>query len=256
MPVSQNTNKPDLPTSTFNLNIRVPLYENLAAATAERGVSDIVISTESFSLNDLGNCAIYVINSDTLGFSIARYSRVIVRTEDMPIEDNSLVIALYKDKIYARRFLRQNDKPEVVALSAENANPVNRSPSLLLPVKEVRLLEIIGVFFDSSPDWRNTKGEAALVEEYAIPFNPKIAFKVRGESAIPLALNGQTVLAGETITRDQLGDSEGRFVAVSFNGQDAFKRIGSSIPNQPRLRIYESIGGIGESLLLDRKSVV
>ncbi|MBN2285921.1 MAG: AAA family ATPase [Tissierellales bacterium] len=255
MPVGKITSKPDMPISAFKLDITVPLYENLAAATAESGLSDVADSTDTFSLNDLDDYVIYVINSDTLGFSIARHSRVIVRTEEVPIEDNSLVIALYKDKIYARRFLRQNDNPEVIALSAENANPINRSPSLLLPVEEVRLLEIIGVIFDNSPDWKNRNGEAALVEDYRMAFNPKIAFKVRGDSAIPLALNGQTVLGGETITRDQLGNNEGGLVAVSFNGHDAFKRIGSSVPNQPRLRLFESIGGIGESLLLRTEEI-
>jgi len=63
------------------------------------------------------------------------------------------------------------------------------------------------------------------------------------------------VLAGETITRDQLGTNEGKLVAVSFNGHDAFKRVGSSVPNQPRLRLFESIGGIGESLLLRTEEI-
>lgn len=254
-PLSNTTKKPDIPSSTLKVNFTVPLYENLAAATADCGPSDIANSTETFSVNDLGNYAVYVINSDTLGFSIARHSRVIVRTEDVPIEDNSLVIALYKDKIHARRFLRQNDNPEVIALCAENSNPINRSPSLLLPAEEVRLLKIVGVFFDNSPDWKNNKGEAALVEGYKIPNEAKIAFNVRGDSAIPLALNGQTVLGTEVITYDQLKNNIGELVAVSFNGKDAFKRIGNAVPSQPRLRLFESIGGIGDSLLLRTEEI-
>jgi hypothetical protein len=247
------TMKPEIPQSDMTLKINIPIYEDLAAATIDSGLSEINNPTEFFSTERLGEYAIYVVNADSLGFSAKKHSRVIVKTDDSPVEDNSLVIALYKDKIYARRFLRQDNNPEVIALCSEDVNPINRAPSLLLPIGEVRLLEIIGVIFENTPYWQNNKGEAALIEKYQIPFDPKVAFKVRGDSALPLALKGQVVVGSEKSLRTQLKDGE--LVAISFDGKDAFKRVGSSLPSQPRLRLFESIGGLGESLVLRTEEI-
>ncbi|MEJ2705537.1 MAG: hypothetical protein P8Z79_24110, partial [Sedimentisphaerales bacterium] len=48
----------------------------------------------------------------------------------------------------------------------------------------------------------------------------------------------------------------GEFIAVAFSGNQAFKRIGESIPRCPRLRMFESVGGLGDSILLRTERVV
>jgi len=164
------------------------------------------------------------------------------------------VIALHKDKIYARRFLRHESNPEVVALSSESANPMRRTPSLLLPTVEVQLLQIIGILFDERPYWPR-EGEAVLLETYVLPKQITTAFRVRAESALPLALPGQKVLGADCLLPTQLEENQGGLVAVAFSGREAFKRIGQAVPGQPRLRFLESIGGLGDSILIRTEEI-
>jgi energy-coupling factor transporter ATP-binding protein EcfA2 len=254
-PISQVTIKPEMPDSSLKLKFKLPVYENLAAVTSDSNIYDINGQTDIFSAERLGDYAVYVVNSDSLGFSVKRYSRVIVKLSEEPVEDNSLVIALHKDKIYARRFLQQHNNPEVIALSSEDTNPIKRAPSLLLPVAEVRLLEIIGVIFDENPFRSKNYEEAYLIEDYKFPYKPQIAFKIRGESGLPFALPDQIVLGDEKLLPSQIEQNEGKFVAIAFSGKEAFKRIGECIPSQPRLRLFESIGGLGESILVRTEEI-
>ncbi|MEJ2704644.1 MAG: hypothetical protein P8Z79_19590, partial [Sedimentisphaerales bacterium] len=233
-------NKPQIPKSSTTLKFNVPLIENLAAATWNGGISDVAESCDAFSCEWLSEYAIYAINTDNMGFSAPRNCRVIVRLNQEPIEDNSLVIALHKDKIYARRFLGPESNPQVIALGSEDPNPLNRKQSLLLPTEEVRLLQVAGVLFDRSPDEPRDQ-EAALLNTYHPPIEPRIAFTVRGDSALPLAIPGQTLLGADQILPTQLEENKGEFIAVAFSGNQAFKRIGESIPRCPsgiRLTVY------------------
>jgi len=158
-------NKPAIPESAKTLKFDVPVIENLAAATSKGGLSEISDGYERFSSEWLEQYAIYVINTDNLGFSAPRDCRVLVRLNEKPVSDNSLVIALHKDTVYARRFLGQESNPEVIALSSEDPNPLNRKHSLLLPTEEVQILQVIGILFDERPHGSRDV-EAALLDGY------------------------------------------------------------------------------------------
>ena len=126
---------------------------------------------------------------------------------------------------------------------------------MILPVLEVTLLEIVGVIFDDNPFWEGRDGEATLIEDYELPYTPTIAFTIRGDSALPLALPGQLVLGAEMLCNNELDNHEGVLAAIAFSGQEAFKKIGRSLPGQPRLRLFGSIGGLGESILVRTEEV-
>jgi hypothetical protein len=98
-------------------------------------------------------------------------------------------------------------------------------------------------------------GEATLLDTYALPRQITSAFKVRGDSALPLALPGQKVLGADQLLPGQLEENRGDLVAVAFSGREAFKRIGQTVPGQPRLRLLESIGGLGDSILIRTESI-
>jgi hypothetical protein len=247
-------NRPAPPHPVWSLAFDVPLFENLAAASAESGLSEIAEGHERLSNACLGEYAVYLINTDNLGFSAPRNSRAIVSLTEGLICDNSLVIALHEDRVYARRFLRHESNPEIIALSSESANPMRRIRSLLLPAAEVQVLQIIGILFDERPHWPK-EGEAVLLETYALPKQITTAFRVRGESALPLALPGQKVLGADRLLPTQLEENRGELVAVAFSGREAFKRIGQAVPGQPRLRVLESIGGLGDSILIRTEEV-
>ncbi len=82
-----------------------------------------------------------------------------------------------------------------------------------------------------------------------------MAFKIRGESGLPLALPGQIVLGDDKLLPSQLEQNKGQLVAIAFSGKEAFKRIGECIPSQTRLRLFESIGGLGESILVRTEEI-
>jgi hypothetical protein len=248
------SNKPAIPESAKTLKFDVPVIENLAAATSKDGLSEIGDGYERFSSEWLKQYAIYVINTDDLGFSAPQGCRVLVRLNEKPVRDNSLVIALHKDTVYARRFLGQESNPEVIALSSEDPNPLNRKHSLLLPAEEVRILQVIGILFDERPHGSRDL-EAALLDGYHPQRKLQIAFKIRGASALPLAIPGQTVLGADQILATQLEENKGALVAAAFSGNEAFKRVGESVPGHPRLRMFESIGGLGDSILVRTEEV-
>jgi len=138
----------------------------------------------------------------------------------------------------------------MIALSSEAIDPTKRIQSIVLPLGEVRLLKVIGIIFDTGKHYvKNAKGEAYLQQNYHIP-KISIAFKVRGESALPLALPNQIVLGGETILPDKLDKYGGSIVALLFDGKEALKRIGASVPGAPHVRLFEHVGGLGKSILV------
>lgn len=241
--------RPARPEANGNIAFDVPLFINLAAASGENGPPEVGEDHERFSIACLGEYAIYLINTENLGFSAPRNSRAIVSLTEAPVPDNSLVIALHEDKVYARRFLCHESNPEVVALSSESVNPMKRIRSLLLPAREVQILPIVGILFDDRRYWPRN-GEATLLDAYALPRAVTSVFKVREDSALPLALPGQKVLGADQILPSQLEENRGELVAVAFSGREAFKRIGEAIPGHPRLRLLESIGGLGDSFLI------
>ena len=69
-PISQVTVKPEMPGSSSKIKFELPVYENLAAVTSDSNLSDINEKTDTLSADILGDYAVYVVNSDSLGFSV------------------------------------------------------------------------------------------------------------------------------------------------------------------------------------------
>ena len=47
----------------------------------------------------------------------------------------------------------------------------------------------------------------------------------------------------------------GILVAIVFSGTEAFKRIGDSVPGVPHLRIFQSVGGLGKSIIVRTEKI-
>jgi len=241
---------PEMPAPITPPSIDVPVILDLAAFTADVPLGDIAEAEVSFSGSWFEKRAIYFINTHNFGFSGRIDCRAIVDLTDENVADSRLAIALHRDKIYARRLLRDITKPGFVTLGSEAENPLHRPPSLLLPTEEVRLLKVVGILFDDRPLFPKPNEEAALVDESDFLEKIELAFKVRGDSALPLALPGQTILGGSRLMPSQLKEMEGSLVAVATSDGSAFKRIGKAVPAVPHVRQFEAIGGHGESLLV------
>ncbi|MBT9598128.1 MAG: hypothetical protein IV094_19260, partial [Vitreoscilla sp.] len=71
-------------------------------------------------------------------------------------------------------------------------------------------------------------------------------------SAVPLALEGQIALGGESLDLSALDRWEEHYVAVHLSdGTTLFKRVGKALPGDLKhLRQFETIGGLGVSDVL------
>lgn len=85
----------------------------------------------------------------------------------------------------------------------------------------------------------------------------QIAYRVKEDSAIPLALPGQIILGGAELTPAQLDGWEGKLAAVTLaDGASIFKRVGGRLPGAlGHLRQFETIGGLGSSMVVATEAV-
>lgn len=246
---------PDIPEALAQPSFSVPVIENLAAFTSEAAPGEPLQSEEQFSGSLLANHAIYVINTHNFGFSAPIGCRAIVDLGSENVPDKSLVIALHREKVYARRLLRDTTNPEFIALGSEAENPLKRPPSLVLPAEEVRLLMVVGILFDDRPYYTRSTQEADLVNDSDFLEKVEIVFKVRGESALPLALPEQIILGGSCLDPTQLREMEAFLVAIATSDGAALKRNGKAVQGAPHVRQFESIGGLGESMLVRTENI-
>ena len=247
--------RPNAPAVLRFPSLDVPVFEDVAAFTAENLPGEAVETGERFSTERLSHHALYVISTGNLGFAAPMHCRAIVDMSDDAVADNRLVIAMYRDKLYARRLFRDEKKPGFIALASDAIDPNRRPPSMLLPAQEVRLLKIVGILFDSRPHYPRPVQEAAPARDMSCLEKIEIAFKVRGTSAEPLALPGQTVLGGRCLTPEDIVSMEDALVAVATDHAALFKRVGKSVPGGQHVRHLDAIGGRGESTLIRLEEV-
>ncbi|MDP8256531.1 MAG: AAA family ATPase [Candidatus Alcyoniella australis] len=244
-------NQPSGPTPVRVPSSRVPIVSDLAAFMGQELIPDETINGDEFSFEAFDHHAVYNINTHNFGFAGARGCKAIVDCADNARQaDDSLVIALHRDSIYARRLARQDSRPEIVSLTSEAIDPRKRLPSLLLPTAEVRLLPVVGILFDDQPTSFQLRGEAVLEEYSPILERVDLVFRVSGDSASPLALDGQWLLGGKVVSPDQLADLKGRIVAISTSEGNYLKRIGNTLSGASHVRFFEPIGVHGESKLI------
>lgn len=234
----------------------MPVYANLAAFTSDSSRGSTEASDESLSFEEFDNHAMYLVACHNFGFAGHMNCRAIVDISPDPVADNRLVIALHKDNVLARRVLRDRERPGYVMLASDATDPRRRVSSIHLPAHEVRLLKVVGMLFDTRPVYPRPSGEAVLVSDLSSLKGVEIVFTVRGASAEPLALNGQKVLGGKSLTGSDFAGKEHALVAVALEGgESVFKRIGAAVPGAKHVRHLEAIGGQGSSMLFRTEEI-
>lgn len=242
--------RPTIPAS-LTLPVRsVPVLADLAAFTRATPPGEVEMTDECFATPSLDRHTAYVIQTNNFGFAAPMWSVAIVDLSDEEVDDNRLVVALYEARVLARRLLRHSDLPGHCVLVSEAENPSKRTPTLVLPAAEVRLMKVVGILFGNQTGRRGGGDEAAVAPHANSIGRVEVAFRVRGESALPLALPGQLVLGGKCLTPEELKSMEGHPVALSTTAGDVFKRVGKVVEGAKNVRQFESIGGRGESMLV------
>ncbi|WP_287328444.1 hypothetical protein [Mesorhizobium sp.] len=230
---------------------RAPIHPDLAAFTASSG-HDVTqdIATDVLSGEWFADKSLFHIKAENFGFAIPSGPIAIVESVPYGGQDHHLVVAKDKGKTLARRLLRSPGSVEIT-LSAEAPDPRNAKPTLIFSQGSVTLYKVVGMLVEQTPPPFG-KGEAGELASAQSLDRIVTAYRVREDSAIPLALPGQVVLGGEDIPADRIGSMEGQLVALTLaSGAGVFKRVGPALPPPfSHLRQFESIGGLGDSLIV------
>jgi AAA domain len=195
--------------------------------------------------------SLFYLRSDNLGFAAPASSIAIVESDSKPGNDRNLVIAFHRGNVLARRLLRPQGDAIAIALAAQTPDPRKSPPTVLVDAAEIRIHRILGVLFDDVPP-PISKHEAAAIEDAPSLGKIETAYRVRDDSALPLALPGQIILGGPCIRSNELDAKVGRFVAITLtDGSSIFKRVGTKLPGAMAvLRQFEAIGGLGASEII------
>ena len=238
--------------------LAVPICPDIAAfvGTAPAGGSQDV-DTEQLDGSWFDDKALYYIRGESLGFAIPAGAVAIVEAEPYPGRDQNLVIALYREQVLARRMAKSSGALGV-SLSAQMPDPRRGRPTMTYDESKVRLHRVVGAIFTAMPPPPSIGGgEATAVESVPELTRIDIAYRVREESAVPLALPGQIILGGAELTATDLDGWEGQLVAVTLDdGASLFKRVGARLPgNLAHLRQFETIGGLGASVVIATEAI-
>lgn len=196
--------------------------------------------------------AAFFLRTTNFGFASTVQSVAIVEALASDVSDRSLVIARQENVTFARR-LHRSKHSSYVGLATETPDPTKGRPTITLSAAHVALHKVMGMLFhvDVKPQQQG-QGEADQVDLGTLLKGIKSAYRVKEESAVPLALEGQIALGGERLDLTTLGRWEEHFVAVHLSdGTTLFKRVGKALPGElQHLRQFETIGGLGVSDVL------
>jgi hypothetical protein len=204
---------------------------------------------DTFSLASLGDVALYTIRGASLGV-LALPGQVAVASLSGQAKSGDPVIALYGDKVLARRYHADQSDTSRATFACDQSGTEKVAPALTLPRNKVRVLPIVGVLYDSAP--RSGSGEAQAVTECAVLGRPLLAARIVDDSGYPVIRSGDLVLLESVPLPDDavLDQMKGDVVAfvASYGGErfSYLKRIGLSIKGG--LRIFENVGTFGDSV--------
>lgn len=205
---------------------------------------------EHLSSEWFGDKALFYVRHDTMGFAIPAGSVAIVEAAASAVRDHSLVVARRGTQAFARRLLRPRNG-EGFSLAAEATDPRRSRPTLAFEDHGIDTHRVVGVLFSHLPPPEGRE-EASEISGDPILARVEVAYRVREESAVPLALPGQTILGGRALTAADVATMEGRIVALTLSdGTSILKRVGSQVSSAlPYLRQFETIGGLGDSVVI------
>ncbi|WP_217621795.1 ATP-binding protein [Phaeobacter inhibens] len=234
----------------------VPICPDIAAFTApvsSGGSQDV--SEEMLEGTWFEGKSLYFVRGETLGFAIPSGSVAIVEAEPYPGRDHNLVIARGKGQTMARRLIRSPGSIGI-SLSAQMPDPRESRATLTFDESKIRVYRVVGALFTDMPPPPGG-GEAAPINDVPELQTVQVAYRVKEDSAIPLALPGQVILGGAELTPAELDHWVGKLVAVTLeDGASILKRVGGRLPGELcHLRQFETIGGLGASIVVATESM-
>ncbi|WKB50830.1 ATP-binding protein [Eleftheria terrae] len=147
-------------------------------------------------------------------------------------QSKALVVAIAEQKILARRFVVSDASSNVAVLTANALDPVEIASPVVARRESIKLRRVVGVLFDRAhsvtPSMdREVTACAGEAEVQAILTRCAGLVEVNGQSAQPLALDGQHILVGAQVkNRTELGRLDGLpVIALDSDQRRYFKRL-------------------------------
>lgn len=187
---------------------------------------------------------------------VARLGDILLVKEFGEPPPKSLVVALSEDRILVRRFEIADNHSDVAVLTAQAINPRQIAPPVVAQKSTLKLHQVIGVLFDNyasgSPAAAGMEvcdcGSEAVVTRLA---SNAFLVEVVGQSAEPIALNGQYLIVKQAVTaEDALKRLDGKpIIAADTNDNLYFKRLRMASKESIVLESLDSGGDYGPIVL-------
>lgn len=178
----------------------------------------------------LFNHSAYRLNAGTLDPVAGMGDVILVQNFGMPGPRN-LVVAVYGDRLYARRLNETEDHTEIVTLTGQSTDPYSLPEPVVAPKDKIELNKIVGTVFLPSTTFSHEDGnEVSEIDNFQFVQDRLTGVKlleVKGRSMEPIALDGQYVMTrDETIELSTIKKLNGELViAFDDDGGAYFKRL-------------------------------
>ncbi len=213
------------------------LLQTGIAAAAETGgrAGDGIVTVEEWqsttSIN-LSNHEIYQLTTGTLD-PVAAIGDLIIVCKHAKVRPRNLVVAAYGNSLLARRYNEMEAHPEIAVLTGQSVDPYALPEPVIVAPESAKLAKIVGTLFAAQHlpvPTLNPTAEIVALKDFNVPrqlLDGARLFEVRGRSAEPIALEGQTLLTREPATSiEQVRAIDGRpVVAFDEDGTRYFKRL-------------------------------
>lgn len=178
----------------------------------------------------LFNHSAYRLNAGTLDPVVGIGDVILVQNFGMPGPKN-LVVAIYGDKLYARRLNETEDHTEIITLTGQATDPYSLPEPVIAPKDKIEINKIVGTVFLPDTDLSHADGnEVSEIDSFHIVQDRLTGIRlleVKGRSMEPIALEGQYVMTrDETIELSTIKKLHGQLV-IAFDdaGSVYFKRL-------------------------------
>ncbi|WP_029351300.1 AAA family ATPase [Bosea sp. 117] len=178
----------------------------------------------------LGRHLAFRLNAPTLE-PVARKGDVLLVKQVGEPSERSLVIARCEDRVVARRFEVADNHSDLAVLTAQSVSPRQIASPIVVKRATLELHKVVGVLFDFGPSNPGQEGEVcdcggeSVIGRYAAEIKGLV--EVMGDSAEPIALDGQMLMIGTPVSAsDALAQLDGRpVIASNMAGERYFKRL-------------------------------
>ena len=201
----------DFPPTQSDAVAALNLYQTgiAAAASTDGQIGDGVIELEEWtnaSSLKLHNHSAYRLTARTLEPVVSIGDIILVKNYGQTNPRN-LVVAVYGDQLFARRFSETETHPDLAVLTGQATDPYSLPSPVIAPKDKVDLRKIVGTVFMANyhPPASSSLDEFAAVENISLlqaRLEGARLFQVKGRSMEPIALEDQFVMTHDETVVD------------------------------------------------------